>query len=155
MGFPFRATLQHPRTALAARLILGLVMAAAALPKLADPPAFAQAIHAYRLLPLAWVNPTALLLPWLELLLALALVGGFWLRAAALWTLGLMLAFTLALGLNLVRGNPVDCGCFGGGAPKSREARLVDMRWAILRDLGLALLALGLSKKKPSTDEHR
>lgn len=146
---------RHPRTALAARLILGLVMAAAALPKLLDPPALAQAIHAYRLLPLAWVNPAALLLPWLELLLALALLGGFWLRAAALWTLGLMVAFILALSLNLVRGNPVDCGCFGSGAPQSLEARLVEMRWAILRDVGLVLLALRLSRERPSTDEHR
>lgn len=138
----------HPRMALAARLLLGGVLAAAALPKLLDPPAFAQAIHAYRLLPLAWVNPAALLLPWLELLLALALLGGAWLRAAALWALGLMAVFILALGLNLARGNPVDCGCFGSGAPKPREARLVEMRWALLRDLGLALLALRLLRRE-------
>ena len=35
-----RAWLRHPRVALAARLVLGLIFVAAALPKLADPPGF-------------------------------------------------------------------------------------------------------------------
>lgn len=136
--------LHHPGFVWGARLILVVVLVAAALPKLWDPPAFAQAIHAYQLAPRTLVAPLALGLPWLELLLALGLLLGPFRRIAALWVLGLMLAFTLGLGINLYRGNPVDCGCFGASQPKSRDARLVDMRWAILRDLGLALLALGL-----------
>ena len=42
----------------------------------------------------------------------------------------------------LARGLAVDCGCFGTQAgPRTIQERLGDMRWDILRDLGLLLLA--------------
>jgi len=132
--------LLHPKVTLAARLVLGLVFLAAALPKLADPPGFAKAIWAYELFPSLSLNPLALALPWLELLCGLALCLGLWLRAAALWTGALLLSFVLALSINLARHHPVDCGCFGAGAHMTEAERLTDMRWAILRDAGLLLL---------------
>jgi hypothetical protein len=134
----------HPRVALGARLVLGLVFVLAALPKIADPPGFAKAIWGYQLVPGVALNALALVLPWLELLCGLTLLAGLWVRAAALWLGALLLAFALALGLNLVRHRPVDCGCFGGSAPKTEAQRLTDMRWALLRDLGLLLLAARL-----------
>jgi uncharacterized membrane protein YphA (DoxX/SURF4 family) len=124
----------------AARLVLGLVFIAAALPKIVDPPGFAKAIWAYELFPPWSLHPLALVLPWLELFCGLALCLGFWARAAALWTGVLLLSFCLALGLNLARRHPVDCGCFGASAPKSEAGRLADMRWVLLRDVGLLLL---------------
>jgi uncharacterized membrane protein YphA (DoxX/SURF4 family) len=118
-------------------------MIGAAIPKLADPPGFAQSIFAYRILPMAAVLPLALALPWLELLTALALVAGIARRNAAGLILAMMVAFTAGLGLNLARGNPVDCGCFGASKVQlTTQQRLFDMKMAILRDLGLALLAL-------------
>ncbi|HJW43968.1 MAG TPA: MauE/DoxX family redox-associated membrane protein [Geothrix sp.] len=135
-----RRWLFHPRVTLAARLILGLVFLLAALPKIADPPGFAKAIWAYELVPAWGLNLLALGLPWLECFAALALVLGFWVRAAALWAGLMLIAFTAALTLNLARRHPVDCGCFGQAAPKTEAARLADMRWAVLRDLGLLLL---------------
>ena len=133
----------HPWCLLLSRLLLAAVMIGAALPKLADPPGFAQSIHAYRILPLALVPPLALLLPWVELLAALGLLLGFARRGGALLILAMMLVFCGALGFNLARGNPVDCGCFGAAtAPRTKEQRLFDMKLALLRDLGLALLAL-------------
>ena len=37
----------------------------------------------------------------------------------------------------------MDCGCFGSDAVQKTDAeRLADMRWDILRDLGLLLLAV-------------
>lgn len=139
-----RAWLRHPGVTLAARLILGLAFIAAALPKIADPPGFAKAIWAYGLFPAWSLHPLALALPWLELFCGLALCLGFWLRAAALWTGALLLSFCLALGLNLARRHPVDCGCFGASAPKTAAERLADMRWLILRDAGLLLLVTQL-----------
>jgi uncharacterized membrane protein YphA (DoxX/SURF4 family) len=138
----FQQWLLHPKVTLAARLILGLVFIAAALPKLADPPGFAKAIWAYELF-LAWsLNPLALTLPWLELLCGLALCLGVWLRAATLWIGALLVSFCLALSLNLARHHPVDCGCFGASTPKTEAERLRDMRWVLLRDLGLLLLVV-------------
>lgn len=130
----------HPTVTLAARAVLGLVFIAAALPKIADPPGFAKAIWAYELFPAWSLHPLALVLPWLELTCGLALCLGLWVRAAALWVGTLLLSFCLALAINLARHHPVDCGCFGATAHQTEAERLVDMRWSILRDVGLLLL---------------
>jgi uncharacterized membrane protein YphA (DoxX/SURF4 family) len=135
-----RRWLLHTWVTLVARIALGLAFLAAALTKLADPPGFAKAIWAYALVPAWSLNPLALVLPWLELFCGLALCLGFWLRAAALWVGALLLSFSLALAINLTRHHPVDCGCFGTAAPKTQAERLVDMRWSLLRDVGLLLL---------------
>lgn len=149
-----RGWLRHPWALRLSAWILGLTFLAAAWPKLADPPAFAQALHAYRLLPEAVLAPLALLLPWLEAILALALISGLARRSAALVALPLLLAFAGALSLNLARGNPVDCGCFGHSAnPRSEAERLADMRLAIARDALLALLALHLLAASGTKDE--
>jgi len=139
-----RAWLRHPGVPLTARLLLGLVFIAAALPKVADPPGFAKAIWGYALFPAWSLSPLALVLPWLELACGLALCLGLWVRAAALWTGALLLSFCLALGFNLARRHPVDCGCFGAAAPKPQAERLADMRWLILRDAALLLLVAHL-----------
>jgi uncharacterized membrane protein YphA (DoxX/SURF4 family) len=134
--------LLHPWLTVRAQIALGLVFVLAALSKIADPPGFAKAIHQYQLAPGWSLHPAALVLPWLELLCGLALCLGLWTRAAASWITALLLGFIVALTINLARQHPVDCGCFGTEATTRTEAeRLGDMRWAILRDLGLLLLA--------------
>ncbi len=132
--------LLHPRLTLLARLALGVTFILAALPKLADPPSLAKAIWGYQLVPALALNPMALVLPWLELLCGLALLAGAWVRAAALWVGTLLLAFVLGLALNLAQQRPIDCGCFGTAGPRTEAERLADMRWDLLRDLGLLLL---------------
>ena len=132
----------HPWLTVRTQFALGLVFVIAALAKLADPPGFAKTIWMYQLAPTWSLHPAALVLPWLELLCGLALCLGFWTRAAASWIAALLLAFIAALSLNLARQHAVDCGCFGGTTVAKTEAeRLDDMKWAILRDLGLLLLA--------------
>jgi len=134
--------LLHPWLTVRTQIALGLVFVVAALGKVADPPAFAKAIWNYQLFPAWSVHPVAIVLPWLEIFCGLALCLGLWVRAATSWLLALLLAFTVALSINLARHHPVDCGCFHLGGPAKTEAeRLVDLRWAILRDLGLMLLA--------------
>ncbi len=47
----------------------------------------------------------------------------------------------VAAAINLARGNAIDCGCFNvSAANKTTEERLADMRWDILRDLGMLLM---------------
>jgi uncharacterized membrane protein YphA (DoxX/SURF4 family) len=140
-----RTWLRHSWALRLSAWILGATFLAAALPKAADPPGFAQALHAYRLVPDSLLAPLALALPWLEAVLALALITGLFRKSAALLALLLLMAFAGALSLNLARGNPVDCGCFQrSAAPRSAAERLADMRLALGRDGLLALLALHL-----------
>jgi uncharacterized membrane protein YphA (DoxX/SURF4 family) len=121
-------------------LVLAGVFIAAAFPKIAAPGLFALAIYQYEILPDVLVNLVAIYLPWLEISCAAALaVLPAARRGALLLVAGMLMAFTLALALTVLRGNPVPCGCFG-------DAENSPSAWtAIARNIGLlALAALGL-----------
>ena len=119
-----------------------MVFVAAALPKIADPPAFAHMIYNYRMVPAAFVNALALVMPWIELVVGFLLIVGAWRREAALVAALLLLVFLVAIGWNLARGHAIDCGCFDvRSAGKTPEQMLSDMKWVLLRDVGLLLLA--------------
>jgi putative oxidoreductase len=143
----------HPWLNVRIQIALGLVFIVSALPKIIDPPGFAKAIWLYQLAPAWAIHPAALVLPWVELLCGLFLCLGIWLRAATSWIAGLLVVFTVALSINLARHHPVDCGCFTTEAStRTQEERLQDMHWAILRDIGLLLLAaqiLVANRRKP------
>jgi len=123
----------------AARIILGVVFLTAAWDKIVHPADFARAIFNYQILPDALINLSALVLPWLELLLGLCLVAGFWLPGAALWSVGLLAVFYAALLFNAYRGLDVHCGCF---STRPDPTSLPPTAWYILRD-GFFLLVGG------------
>lgn len=54
-----------------ARIFLGLVFVVASVDKIIHPKAFAEIIYNYQILPGSLINLTAIILPWLELLLGL------------------------------------------------------------------------------------
>ena len=141
-----REALTHPWLTVRTQIALGVFFIVAALPKIADPPSFAHMIYNYRLVPGPLVNPAALTMPWAELLLGVALVCGIWRRTAASLVGALLAVFIVAISLNLLRGNAIDCGCFDvADAGKSVEERFRDMRFVIVRDVGmLFLVAQGL-----------
>lgn len=124
------------------QIALGAVFVAAAIPKIADPPAFAHMIYNYRLTPGGLVNALALVMPWIELVVGILLIAGVWKREAALVAAAVLLVFLGAIGWNLARGHAVDCGCFDvRSAGKTPEQLLTEMKWVLLRDVGLLLLA--------------
>lgn len=145
--------LLHPWLSVRLQLGLGAIFLVAAIPKIADPPAFAHAIYNYRLVPGPAINAMALLLPWVELLAGIALVAGVWKRTAAGITGLLLLVFLVALSVNLARGNPVNCACFGVHAKEKSRAELLDeMRWTILRDVAILAMVgqvLAASRSRP------
>jgi hypothetical protein len=106
-----RFILQKPAT-FWIRLILGAVFVLASVDKIIHPAAFAQAIYNYQLFPDALINLTAIILPWLELLLGILLIAGRWLPGATVLVNLLLLAFFGALVFNVARGLNVHCGCF-------------------------------------------
>lgn len=121
------------------RWLVAGVFIAAAVPKIADPGAFAQAVDRFSILPDAAVNAAAILVSWLELVAAVALIAGPRYRPAGAAILFILLmAFTAAVGVNLVRGLDVACGCFG-----SHDASPIGP-WHILRNaalMGLTIVA--------------
>jgi uncharacterized membrane protein YphA (DoxX/SURF4 family) len=102
------------------RWSLALVFLYAAVGKLANPKLFAEQIDNYRLLPWILVGLTAVILPWLELFTALALLFGRWLRGASLWIMAMNLVFIVAIMSAMLRGLDIECGCFALQAETSR-----------------------------------
>lgn len=94
------------------RVLLGATFIYAAVPKIADPIAFAADIAAYKLVPYFASYLVAAILPWLELFSGLLLVAGYRVRGGAVVIAFLNLVFLAALASALWRGLSIDCGCF-------------------------------------------
>jgi len=110
-----KSIITHSRLELAARWILGLTFIYASLHKITAPADFAKIIYGYDLFPAALINLMAITIPFAELVTGLALVIGIYRRAAALIINVMLLNFTVALFINLIRGHEFDCGCFATG----------------------------------------
>ncbi len=100
---------------LAARLGAGATFLWASTGKIADPVGFAQAVYNYRLVPDVLLHPFALLLPWLEAVIGVALLCGLARRGASLLAATLTVAFIAAISAALARGLDITCGCFEPG----------------------------------------
>jgi len=124
------------------RIALGIIFIIAAWPKIYDPPSFAHMIWNYKILPSSWINPMAIVLPWLEMVCGLALVAGIHRRGAALLVTGMLLVFIAALLTDIVRDIPVNCGCFSvTPVQRSHEELVAEMKADTLRDLGMLLMS--------------
>jgi uncharacterized membrane protein YphA (DoxX/SURF4 family) len=105
-------------TIVVARGFLGFVFLYASIDKILYPEAFAEIVYNYRILPDGMIHVTAVVLPWLELLLGLFLILDLWLGGAVLVANALFMVFLAAIALNIARGLDIDCGCFSSdGSP--------------------------------------
>jgi len=124
-----------PITSLVCRLALGFLFFYAGVGKIISPQEFAVAIYNYQLLPDGAINLLAVVLPWLEVLLAAALVSGFYVRGASLLSAVLFFVFVAALSINLARGLDISCGCFSTAGES--------INWLyVVRDAGLLALSV-------------
>ena len=95
------------------QVVIALVFLLAAITKIGDSAVFARQIHHYRILPLGLENLVAITLPWIELLLALAILLRIQPRAGSAVGAGLMALFLAIVATAVVRGLDIECGCFG------------------------------------------
>jgi uncharacterized membrane protein YphA (DoxX/SURF4 family) len=72
---------------------------------------FAEAVLAYRLLPVGLAGVAAAVLPWVEIAGGLALMVGLKRRSALLLLGGLLAGFLLIIFVTMARGLNIDCGC--------------------------------------------
>ncbi|MEY4575612.1 MAG: hypothetical protein RL701_315 [Pseudomonadota bacterium] len=121
--------------ALACSAVIAGVLVFAAVPKLLDPGSFAADLENYRVLPEAWLGPTAVLVPAFELAVALALLWPRYRRGAALLAALMLGGFAAAMAQARLRGIDLSCGCFGA-AFESKVSW-----WTVGRSLLLALVA--------------
>jgi uncharacterized membrane protein YphA (DoxX/SURF4 family) len=134
------------------RWAVGLLLVWASLSKLANLHEFYVSIVAYRMpLPDTMLRLTAIILPWLELLCGLLLLGKIWPRAALVWAMMMFAVFVFATGQAWARGLDIACGCFnlqafglGEGGGKWLVNLVESVGFAFLRALLLLLGAVWL-----------
>jgi uncharacterized membrane protein YphA (DoxX/SURF4 family) len=128
----------HAWLGLVARVYLAAVFLLACWHKILQPQSFAVDVATYQILPLALINLTAIVLPWVELASALLLLFGWRTRAAALLISAMMGMFLVAISIALARGQEMSCGCFA-----SQGAAEDPISWrTVARDSGWLLLGL-------------
>ena len=145
--------LRHPAVYWVVSMGLGAVFIYASLDKIAHPLDFARIVYRYRLagpsatLGVVPANAFALILPWLEAIIGVLLVTGFWRREAAAITAALLVMFLVAVGYVMWQGIDVEhCGCFTVGG-EGRSAG-----WTLIAsDLGLLAAALYVLLVPPRT----
>jgi uncharacterized membrane protein YphA (DoxX/SURF4 family) len=140
-----REALLHPWLTVRLQILLGVIFIAAALPKIVDPPSFLHMISNYKLIPASLVPAMALIMPWIELLTGVALVLGVWRRTATLFIGAMLLAFIVAISVNIARDNAVNCGCFSvADQGKPHDVLMSEMKMVVLRDVGMLLIVAQL-----------
>ncbi|HTY64938.1 MAG TPA: MauE/DoxX family redox-associated membrane protein [Acidobacteriota bacterium] len=95
------------------RLVLAGVFIYSGYVKLQEPLQFAVAISGYKLVPENLVFPMAKTLPWVEIILGLAVLIGWKIRHFSAATAALLLFFIVVLAITISRGIEANCGCFG------------------------------------------
>ncbi len=128
------------------RLLFAMLLLGASLHKFSDRASFSGVLAAYRLFPASMLSLLAIKIPIIEMILGLAWLSGIQLTFVALASAMLMAAYTVAIAINLWRGNvDIDCGC-GFGNSKSRATSYQRLSAGLLYRngalIGLALLAL-------------
>jgi uncharacterized membrane protein YphA (DoxX/SURF4 family) len=132
----------HRWTGLLARLIVGGIWVYAGLLKLPHPESSVSAVRAYQLLPTGTADLVGHVLPMLEIVIGLCLIGGVLTRINGLVSALLQVAFVIGIASVWARGIEIDCGCFGDGGPDPDA--LSKYPWEITRDVGLMALSLYL-----------
>ncbi|MFO7988758.1 MAG: MauE/DoxX family redox-associated membrane protein [Desulfotignum sp.] len=123
------------------RLVMAGVFIYASIDKIIHPALFAEAVYNYQVLPGYLVNLTALILPWLELILGACLLINRWMAGSSALATGLMTLFVGLTLFNLARGLDISCGCFSA-APDENPITVL----TLVRDISFLILSLGLAR---------
>lgn len=124
------------------RLVLGGVFLWAGIVKIPDLELFSYTVRAYHLLPDFLILPVTILVPYLECVIGLCLILGFWTQASLLIASSLLITFAGALGTKIYQGVNMSCGCFGFGAERG------SLEWVLAQDVLLLSFALVLFWKQ-------
>jgi uncharacterized membrane protein YphA (DoxX/SURF4 family) len=107
-----KAGITHPVLGLLLRVYIGGVFIYASMYKINYPGEFAETIAGYQLVPYWAVNLMALAMPWAELIAGILMILGVRTKSAAAVLAGMLVMFSLAILITLIRDIPIGCGCF-------------------------------------------
>jgi uncharacterized membrane protein YphA (DoxX/SURF4 family) len=101
---------------LVVRLGLGFMFIMSSMPKIRQPYVFLGSVYGYELVGPKLGVLVAMVLPWVELLAGVCLVGGVFVGGALLASVGMGVLFTFVLGYALWNRLDISCGCFSSSA---------------------------------------
>jgi len=132
-GLVLKHLLFHPVLGLVLRVYIGGVFITASMYKINYPGEFAETIASYQLVPYWAVNVMALVMPWAELIAGALMVLGVRTKAATTVIAAMLVMFSLAILITLLRGIPIGCGCFTSVEdPLSWKTFWRDILWLIM-----------------------
>jgi uncharacterized membrane protein YphA (DoxX/SURF4 family) len=143
----------------ACRLGLAGLFFYAALPKMADPDAFAKAIANYKvILPIigqGYVYPAAMFVPALEAIIGVGILLNRSKRAASWLSAGILALFTVLILQAVLRGLNIDCGCFG--ASELAQSKATKVGWIkIAQNTGWMMASIFVySRSRPKRSRYR
>jgi len=129
--------LQNDYLGLIVRLTIGVIFIYASIDKIGAPAQFARIVYNYHFLPGSLINFFALVMPWIEIICGILLIAGIYKEGSILILDLMIIAFIIAIGVNLFRGINLECGCFSVSS-KAKDSAL-DL---LLRDIGLLVLGI-------------
>jgi len=129
-----------PYLALLFRWFLGAIFVYAGLVKIADPLGFALALYNYHILPAWMINPLAICLPWVEVIIGAGLLAGIMIPGGALVVSGMLAIFAVVTGISLIRGLDIACGCFSTSVTAEPITWLYVVRDLLFLGMGLHIL---------------
>ncbi|HEX9949643.1 MAG TPA: MauE/DoxX family redox-associated membrane protein [Thermodesulfobacteriota bacterium] len=132
--------LASPYLSLLFRWFLGTIFVYAGLVKIADPLGFALALYNYHILPSWTINPLAICLPWVEVIIGAGLLAGIMIPGGALVVSGMLAIFAVAIVVSLIRGLGIACGCFSTSVAAEPITWLYVVRDLLLLGMGVHIL---------------
>ncbi|CAN5887049.1 hypothetical protein BH23ACT12_BH23ACT12_12270 [soil metagenome] len=115
------------------RFAFGTMFLAAGASKLSDLGEFADAIRLYRIIPGATAGAVAKTVAVIEVVLGVVLILGIGIPFAAVAGSILLVIFAIAMGINLIRGRQIPCGC-------KRESEPIQVKHILRNVLSVAAL---------------
>lgn len=124
------------------RLGLAYLFLRSGIPKVAYPLIFADAVQAYELLSPRLVPSVIVVVPWMEIVAALALLFGVLTEGAAILTGLLSMSFAILVTSAVWKGLDISCGCF------TTDISVVQWRHVVF-DLVLLAMSILVHQKGP------
>jgi len=122
------------------RLIVGGLFIYASIDKIVNPAEFAKQINNYHIVPFGLENTIALILPWLELVVGIGLIIGFYIEGSTMWIVLLLFSFIVLMGQAILRGYNIECGCglkegqmIGLGKILENVIMLIALYWLLIQ----------------------
>jgi uncharacterized membrane protein YphA (DoxX/SURF4 family) len=100
------------------RLIIGAMFIISSLSKIQRPFDFLSSVYSYELAGPRLGLIVAIVLPWMELIVGICLVGGVFVGGALLVSVAMGILFTIVVGSAIYRELDISCGCFSAGGAR-------------------------------------